>query len=329
MTRNHLLTLSLAAALAGAQASPPAQAQAWPSRLLTMVVPSAAGGPIDVIGRILAPRMSEILGQQVVVENVPGAGGMIGSARVARASPDGYKFVLGAAGQFAQAQTLYKHPQYNAVSDFTPVGLIAEAPAILVVRKDFPAGDFKEFMAYARANQDKLQFGSGGAGSGPHTTCLLLNSAIGINVTHVPYRGIAPAYQDLIGGRFDYMCDFVATALPQIQGGTVKAIATLTRERTAVLPNLPTAHEYGLANLDAPGWYALLLPKGAPEMIVHRLSKAMSDAVESPAVRQQLLSLGTVVVAPERRTPEYLAQFIPSEIEKWAAPIKASGVFID
>ena len=277
----------------------------------------------------LAAGMSDMLGQQVIVDNVGGAGGMTGAERVARATPDGYQFLLGAIGVLAQNQTLFKHPLTNSVTDFAPVGLIAVAPPILITRKDFPASNLKEFIDYAKNNQSSMQFGSSGAGSGPHVTCVLLNAAIGISVVHIPYRGIGPAYQDLIAGRLDYMCDYIATALAQIDAKTVKPIATLTRERAPALPDLPTANEQGLTGFDAPGWYALVLPRGTPSAIVRRLNKAMSDALDTPAVRDRLTRLGNTVVPPAQRTPEYLAAFIQSEIAKWAGPIKASGVTIE
>jgi tripartite-type tricarboxylate transporter receptor subunit TctC len=307
----------------------PASAQDWPTRPVTLVVTFAAGGPNDVVARILALRMSEILGQQVIVENVVGAGGMTGTSRVARATPDGYQFVTGGPGPFAQNQSLYKKPLYDAATDFAPVGLAVEGPNVLITRRDLPVNNFKEFMDYAKENQGKMQFGSGGAGSGGHITCVLLNSAIGVNVTHVPYRGLAPAMQDMQGGRIDYMCDVIATALPQIEGKTVKAIAMLTRQRASVLPDVPTAHEQGLIDFDVSGWSAFLLPKGTPEAIIRRLNKAISETLDTPAVRERLRGLGMSAVPPERRTPEYLAKFIRSEIEKWAGPIKASGVSMD
>jgi tripartite-type tricarboxylate transporter receptor subunit TctC len=307
----------------------PAVAQDWPTRPISLVVPGAGGGPIDVIGRILAPRMSEILGRQVIVEAVPGAGGMTAAARVARAAPDGYHVLLGAGGVLAQNQTLYKHPLYNSTTDFAPVGLIALAPPILVTRINFPASNLTEFIAYAKQNQDTIQFGSAGPGSGPHITCLLLNLATGITATHVAYRGSAPVYQDLIAGRIDYMCDFISTALPQIEGKQVKAIATLTRERTPVLPDLATADEQGVANFDAPGWYALVLPAGTAQAIMQRLNEAMSDALDSPVVQTHLKDLGNTIALPQQRTPQYLAAFIRSEIAKWAVPIRASGVSLE
>jgi tripartite-type tricarboxylate transporter receptor subunit TctC len=307
-----------------------AQAQQdWPTRPVTMVVPFAAGGPTDVLGRVMAERLSQILGKQVVVENVGGAGGMTGVQRVAKAAPDGSQFVLGTVGTHAQNQTLYKKPAYHAATDFAPVALMAEVPLILITRKDFPANNLQEFIAHAKANKDKMSFGSAGAGSATHLGCVLLNSALGIDVSHVPYRGTGPAMQDLAGGRIDYMCEIVTTALPQIQGGAVKAIATMTKNRSPVLPDLATAHEQGLPNFEAYTWNAFFLPKGTPEPIVHKLHEATVQAVETPAVKERLEGLGVSLVAPDRRSPEYLAQFVKSEIEKWAAPIKASGVSME
>jgi tripartite-type tricarboxylate transporter receptor subunit TctC len=321
--RKMLLAAAVAALLGIAGG---ASAQDWPTRPVTMVLPFAAGGPVDVVGRLLAPRMSELLGQPVVIENAVGAGGMTGMLRVMKAPPDGYQFVLGVAGTLAHSQTLFKNPPFNAVTDFASIGLIAEAPPILITRKDLPARDLKEFIAYAKANHSKMQFASGGAASGAHITCLLLNSAIGVNIVHVPYRGTGPAYPDMLAGRFDYMCDYAASALPHIRGNTVKALATLTRERSPVLPDLATGHEQGLTGFDAPGWYSFSAPKGTPDLIIRRLNKAMSDALDTPAIGNRCRELGTIPVRPERRTPEYLTQYIKSEIAKWAAPIRASGV---
>ncbi len=306
-----------------------ATAQDWPTRPVTMIVPFAAGGPTDVLGRIMAERMSQILGQQVVVENVGGAGGGTGSLRAARAQPDGYTFLLGTVGTHAQNQTLYKKPLYNAATDFQPVGLIAEVPLILITRKDLPVNNFEEFAAYAKANRDKMTYGSAGAGSATHLGCVLLDSALGTNIQHVPYRGTGPAMQDLQAGRIDFLCEIVSTALPQIQGGTVKAIATMTKERSPVLPELPTIHEKGIPNFEALTWNAFFLPKGTPEPIVRKLNDAMVQAMETPAVKERLQTLGAMLVAPERRSPEYLARFVQSEIEKWAAPIRASGVSVE
>jgi tripartite-type tricarboxylate transporter receptor subunit TctC len=306
-----------------------ASAQDWPTRPVTMVIPFAAGGPTDVLGRVIAQRMSEVLGQQVVVENIGGAGGMTGSHRVAQAAADGYTFVLGTVGSHAHNQTLYKKPAYNAATDFTPVGLVAEVPLVLITRKDLPVNTLPEFIAYAKENQAKMQYGSAGTGAATHLGCVLLNMAIGTNVTHVPYRGTGPAMQDLIAGRIDFLCSAVTTALPQIQGNTVKPIAALTHTRLSVLPNVPTAHEQGLANFEAYTWNALFLPRGTPEPIVKKLNAAAVEAIKTPSVRERLGGLGAQIASDERATPQYLAKFVQSEIDKWAGPIKASGVSAD
>jgi tripartite-type tricarboxylate transporter receptor subunit TctC len=294
-----------------------APAQNYPSKPLTMIIPFAAGGPTDVLGRVIAQRMSEIMGQRVVVENVGGAGGMTGSKRVADAASDGYTFVLGTVGTHAQGQSLYKKPLYNAAIDFTPVAPIAEVPIVLITRKDLPPG--------------VRRLGSAGAGSATHLGCVLLNYLIGVDITHVPYRGTGPAMQDLQGGRIDYLCEIVSTAKPQIDGGTVKGIAMMTKERSKVLPNVPTGIEQGVPNLEAYTWNAIFLPKGAPAEMVNKLNRATVEAMESPNVSERLEGLGAVIVPPVHATPEYLAHFVQSEIEKWTGPppIKASGVTVE
>jgi tripartite-type tricarboxylate transporter receptor subunit TctC len=301
----------------------------WPTRPVTMVVPFAAGGPTDVVGRIVAQRLGEILGQQFIVENVGGAGGMVGAQRVAQASADGYQVLLGTVGTQAYNQTLYKKPLYNATQDFAPVVLIAEQPLVLVVNKDFQGSTLKDFTAYAKANAAKMSFGSGGAGSSTHLGCVLLNSAIGVNVQHVAYRGSAPALQDLIAGRIDYLCDSVSTELTLIKAGTVKAIAVLARRRSAVLPDVPTAQEQGLEGFEANNWIGLFFPRHTPESIVRRLHDATVEAMNTPAVRSHMEQIGTDLVASDRTTSDYLEHFVDSEIKKWAAPIKASGVSVD
>ncbi|HEX4552423.1 MAG TPA: tripartite tricarboxylate transporter substrate-binding protein [Xanthobacteraceae bacterium] len=324
--RTIIMVATVIAALpAAAQTSAPT----WPAAPVSLVVPFAAGGPMDTIGRILAPRLGEILGQQVVIENVGGAGGMTGTARVAKAAPDGYQLVLGNIGTHAQNQTLYKHPLYDAAADFAPVALIAETPLVLIARPDLPADDLPGFIAYARAHEAAMQFGSGGAGSATHIACALLNAAIGISPTHIPYRGGAPAMQDLIGGRIDYLCLDTPLAMPQIESRTVKAIAILTRARARRLPALASAHEQGLTDFEASNWCALFLPKRTPAGIVRRLHDAAVGAMETAAVQEKLQQIGASVVAPDRRSPEYLQNFVTSEIARWAAPIRASGVSMD
>ncbi len=321
--------LAAVAAIAAMVVAAPAAAQDFPTRPLTLVVPYPAGGPADIVTRIVTPKMGEVLGQPIVVENLPGAGGMTGAVKVARAAPDGYTFMQGPAGVMTQNQSLYSHPLYDGATDFAAIGLIATAPPILIARNDMGVNNLQEFIAYVKAHQDTLKFGSAGAGSGPHITCVLLNTALGINPTHIPYRGSAQAEQDLVASRFDYMCDFISTALPQINGKTVKPIATLTRERTPVLPNLATADEQGLKGFDSPGWYAFVAPAKTPAPVIRRLNQALAAALETPAVAERLQQLGNAVPPAPQRSPEFLAQFIRSEIVKWAAPIKASGTVLN
>jgi tripartite-type tricarboxylate transporter receptor subunit TctC len=304
-----------------------ARADDFPNRPITMVIPFAAGGPTDVLGRIMAKGLGDALGQTVIVENIGGAGGMTGGKRVADSKPDGYTILLGTVGTQAQGQTLYKHPLYNAVTDFTPLALIADVPIALLVRKDLPAKNLQEFVKYAKENKSKMQFGSAGAGSATHLGCVVLNTAMGTDITHVPYKGTGPAMQDLVASRIDYMCEIISTAKPQIDGGNVRALAIMTKDRSPVLPNLPTAIEQGL-NVEAYTWNAFFLPKGTPADIVKKLNDATVKAMDNPEIKERLQGLGATVVAADRRSPEYLGGFVKSEIEKWAAPIKASGVSV-
>lgn len=325
-----MLKMTLGATLAGALAFVgTAGAQGWPTRSVTMVVPFAAGGTTDVLGRIMAQRVSEILGHQIVVENIGGAGGMTGSNRVAKAPPDGSQLLFSGLGPLALSQTLYKKPLYNTLTDFAPVALIAEVPLVLVARNNLPVSNLQEFIAYAKANGAKMTYGSAGSGSAPHFGCVLLNMAMGTNITHVPFRGSGPALQELIAGRIDFYCDAVTAPLPHIQANSLKPIAMLTRNRVALLPNLPTTHEQGLADVEADVWFGFFFARGTPGPIVRRLHQATVDAMKVPAVRERVEGLGASLVAPERTTPEYLTGFVRSEIEKWAAPIKASGVSVE
>jgi tripartite-type tricarboxylate transporter receptor subunit TctC len=292
-----------------------------------MIVTFAPGGTNDTVARIVAPRMAEYLGQTIIVENVAGASGLTGTARFAKSAPDGYQFLLGDNGIFGIAPSVYRNLPY-AVTDFAPAGLLAELSLVLATRKDLPVGTLEEFIAYARVNQAKLQYGSPGTGTVPHLACVMLNAAIGVNVTHIPYRGGAPAMQDLIAGRIDYQCPIMPTVLPQIEGGRVMGLASLTGKRSSLLPNLLSAQELGL-NVDANVWLAFFLPKGTPAAIVRKLHDAARVAIETPAVASRLHEVGADVVPTERRSPEYLQSFIESEIKKWAAPVKASGVSIE
>ena len=308
--------------------TPAADAADWPTRPLTMINPFAPGGPNDVVARLFAQRMGEILGQSVIVENVGGAGGMNGASRVAKAEPDGYTFLQGTVGTQAQNQTLYKKPAYNATTDFAPVTLVIEAPLVLVARQDLPVKDMTEFVAYAKANKDKMQFASAGTGSAIHLGCALMNMVTGIDITHVPYRGANPAMQDLMSGRMDYLCDIITTAKAQIDAGTVKPIAILSKERSPVLPNVPTAIEQGF-NVDAYTWNAFFLPKGAPEAVITKLREATVEAMKTPAVREKLEAAGLKIATDDRPRRIISASYVQSETAKWAATIKASEISID
>ena len=258
------------------------------------------------LARILNPHLSEILRQQVIIENVGGAGGMIGANRVAKAPPDGYQFVFGTAGTHAQNQALYKQPRYNAATDFAPVALIAELPLVLIARRDLPVNNLQEFIAYTKTNQAKMQYGSPGAGSPSHLACALFNAAIGVDVTHVAYRGGGPAMQDLIAGRIDYQCPNAAAAIPQLESNMVKAVAILTKDRSSILPNLASAREQGLKDVEVENWVAFFLPRATPTAIIRKLNEANVAVMNRPAAQGRLRELGAEVVAPERRSPEYL-----------------------
>jgi tripartite-type tricarboxylate transporter receptor subunit TctC len=323
MSRLLLILTLVLAALA------PAAAQEWPTRTITLVVPFTPGGGVDISARLQAQALGEILGQNVIVENIGGGGGMTAGSRVAHAAPDGYTFMIGNTGTHAYNQTLYKKPLYNSVSDFTPVGLISESPRILNARKDLPVNGLQEFIAWLKANQAKAQFGSAGVGSGTHLPCVLFNLAIGVNVTHVPYRGAGPVIQDLLGGRIDYMCDTIQTGAQMAKQGAVKPIAVLSEHRVAIVPEVPTSGEQGLAGVEASVWNAFFLPKGTPDAIVRKLNAAMNKSLENPALHQRLEELGLEIVSPERRTPEYLAKYLPEEIARWAKPIRAAGISAD
>ena len=318
-----------AAAVLAALAIVPAAAQDWPARPLTMVVPFAPGSGSDILGRIIAPRIADNLGAPVVIENVGGAGGMVGAARVMKAAPDGYQLLLATAGTHAVNQTLYKKPLYNAATDFAPVGLLARTPIVLVTRNDLPVDDLPQFIAYAKVHRASMQYGSPGVGSASHLACVLFNAAIGIEVTHVPYRSTGQALQDLLPGRLDYQCVPIAAAVPQVESKTLKAIAIMARTRSPILPMLPTAHEQGLADFEVDTWYAIFLPKGTPPGIIEKLNVATVVGLNAADVRARLDELGIEVVAPERRSPGYLAEFVVREIAKWAGPIKAAGLSMD
>ena len=317
---------SIAAALAALiMLATSAPAQEWPAKNVTLIVPFAAGGGIDASARVQALVLAEVLGQGVVVENVGAAGGTVGTARAAKAAPDGYTLLIGNSGTHAYAATLYKSLPYDPVKDFDPVGLTTDSPRILLTRKDLPVSNLKEFIAYTKANQAKMQYGSAGVGSGTHLPCTLLNAVLAVNVVHVHYRGAGPAMQDLIGGRLDYMCDTIQTGAEQARGGTVKGIAIMGPTRVPII-DLPTTAEAGLEGVDATVWNAFFYPKGTPREIVLKMNKALNAMIERPDVVKRMGELGLTILPREQRTPEYLAAFLPNDIARWGKVIRDAGL---
>ncbi|WP_426614222.1 Bug family tripartite tricarboxylate transporter substrate binding protein [Bradyrhizobium sp. McL0616] len=306
-----------------------AVAQPYPARPITLVVPYAAGGVFDTIALIIGERMGEVLGQSVIVENVTGAGGIIGVQRAINAKPDGYTVLLGTVGTHAYNQSIYRKRRYDAVSDFTPVTLFSDQPMVLEGRKDLPADNLAEFIALLKQNGAKMQYGSAGVGSTTHLACALLNARIGVDVTHVPYRGGGPAANDLIGGHIDYMCGNMGTVVARAAAKQTKLLALLSRERTPLMPELPTAQEQGIEDYDVVTWTAFFLPKGAPKDIVATLNEATHAAMDTPAIKSRFSAIGVVGVAPQRRGPEYLAKYMVEEIARWEGPIKAAGLQAD
>jgi tripartite-type tricarboxylate transporter receptor subunit TctC len=326
MWRGNYIKLLIAAAMVWPAT---ALAQTYPSRPIVMVVPFAAGGTFDVMGRILAVRMSEILGHQVVVENTTGAGGIIGVNRVVNAAPDGYTILLGTSGTHAYNQWIYKKRRYDAINDFTPVTLFSEQPMVLEARNNLAANTIPEFVALLKSSGAKMQFGSAGAGTTTHLACALLNSTIGVKITHVPYRGSAPAANDLIGGQIDYLCGNLGAAAPLITGKQVKAIAVLSKGRSPLMPELASADEQGLTGMDVTTWTAIFLPKGAPRAIVDKLTEVTQATMETLAIKSRMQEIGVTGVAPDRRSPEYLAKFVAEEVARWEGPIKSGGLQVD
>jgi tripartite-type tricarboxylate transporter receptor subunit TctC len=324
---NYCKLLSLAAAIAALASG--AGAEDWPNRPMTMVVPFAAGGPMDSLARILQPTLGETLGQPIIIENVPGGGGMTGSLRVSQASADSHVFVLASIGTHAIGYSMHSKPPYHPANDFQPVAFVADAPLLLMVKKDLAPNNLQEFIAYATANHDKMTFSSGGTGTSSHVSCVMLNQIMGVDITHVPYRGGGPAFADLIAGRIDYICNYVSIGASAVKQGQVKAIAMLARERAPLLPDLPTADEQGLKDFDVSAWNAILLPKSATSEMVAKFNAAVSKALDNPALRSRFEAIGLIAATPDRRSPEYLRKFINAEVEKWAKPVQASGLKVD
>jgi len=323
--------LAAAAVLTALTATASAQDAAanWPTRPITLIVPFAAGGGVDASARLQALVMGEILGQTIVIENVGAAAGTVGSARVAKAAPDGYTFLIGNSGTQVYSQSLYKRKPYDAIEDFEPIGMVTESPRLLVTRKNLPVNNLQELIAYMKAHQAEMQYSSAGVGSGTHLPCALLNFTLGVNITQVPYRGENPALQDVIAERMDYMCTTIQSGATQAKQGTVKGIAVMAKQRAAIVPDIPTTGEQGLPGVEASVWNGFFFPKGTPKAIVAKMHQALETMITKPDVQQKMATLGLEILPKEQRTPEYMAKFLPQDIERWGKVIKAAGIHVD
>ena len=317
--------LALATALGLAATAAQAQGN-FPQRPITMVVPFAAGGPTDVIARIVGDHMSRTLGQQVVVENVAGAGGTTGITRASQAQPDGYTIMMGHMGTHGAAPALYPNLKYDPTKDFVPIGLAAGTPILLVARKDFPPADLKAFVDHVKANATKMNMAHAGVGSVSHTTGVLFSSVLDVKPTMVAYRGTGPALNDLMSGQVDFMTDQIVNVAPQITGGTIKAYAVATPERSPALPNVPTMKEAGLPNYEVSAWNAVFAPKNTPKDVAAKLSDALDKALEDENTKKRLVELGGVVPDKAARSPEALQKLVTDEVARWTPVLKAAGV---
>jgi tripartite-type tricarboxylate transporter receptor subunit TctC len=305
-----------------------ASAQEYPTKVITMVVPFAAGGPTDTVARLIGAPMSKTLKQQVIVENVLGAGGTIAANRVAKSAPDGYTLLIHHIGH-STAPALYRKLPYNALNDFEPIGLINEVPMTLVAKKDFPARDLKELIAYVKANKEKINLANAGLGAASHLCGMLFMSAIQTELTTVPYNGTGPAMNDLLGGQVDMMCDQTTNTTSQIKAEKIKVYGVTTKKRVASLPNVPTMDEAGLKGFEVSVWHGLYAPKGTPKPVIDKLAKALQAALKDDNVKQRFAELGTEPVAENRAAPAALHAHLKAEIDRWSPIIKKAGVYAD
>ena len=322
MTR---LTAILVSGLAMLLAAALPAAGAYPERPVTMIVPFAAGGPTDTIARIVGEHMAHSLGQAIVIENVAGAGGTTGTTRGAQAGPDGYTVMMGHMGTHGAAPAVYPNLKYDPIKDFEPIGLAAGTPILIVTRKEFPADTLRAFVDYVKKNGDKVNEAHAGVGSVSHTTCTLLGSILRVKTARLAYRGTGPALNDLVGGQVDFMCDQIVNLVPQIQSGTIKALAIATAERSPALPEIPTTKEGGLPEFEVSAWNALFAPKGTPREIVARLNEALVQALDDEGTRKRLLDLGSIIPDQAGRSPEALRQLVTSEVARWTPVLKGAG----
>jgi tripartite-type tricarboxylate transporter receptor subunit TctC len=319
----RLTGLLCVAALGLVSALPYVHAQGYPSRPITVVVPFPAGGPSDVVARIVAENMSKTLGQQMIIENVGGAGGTIGSGRVAAAAPDGYTVLAGSMGSHVSAPVLTPGIKYDSERDFVPIGFTAHAPAVVVARKDFPAKDLKEFVDYLKKNGDKVKQAHGGIGASSHMACLLFNSIADVKPMSVAYRGTAPAMNDLVAGHVDYLCEQAVSVAGAISGGQVKALAVSANDRLASLPDVPTAKEAGV-DYQMSIWAGIFAPKGTPKPVVDKLAAALAKALDDPAVQKRMSDLGGSIPSKDERTPARFEKFVMAQIAHWSPILQAA-----
>jgi tripartite-type tricarboxylate transporter receptor subunit TctC len=305
-----------------------AHAQAYPDKPITLIVPFAAGGPTDVVARMMAIPMGKALGQTVLVENAVGAGGTIGANKVAHAAPNGYTIFLHHMGM-ATAPALYKKLPFDPLKDFEYIGQVVDVPMTLLARKDFPAKDFPELLAYLKANGNKVSMANAGLGAVSHLCGLLFQSQIGIDLNTIPYKGTGPAMNDLLGGQVDLLCDQTTQTVPMIKEGRVKAYGATTLTRLAALPNLPTLHEQGLKGFEVKVWHGMYAPKGTPAPVLEKLNAAMRTAMQDPMVVQRLADLSSDVPSADKMTPAGLKTHLTAEIAKWGPVIKKAGIYAD
>ena len=324
MHRRRFLHLAATAAALPALAQS-AAAQGYPNRPITLIVPFPPGAATDVCARIVADHMSRTLGQQFVVQNISGAGGTVGSTRAMRSDPDGYTILMGQMGTHAASVALYPNLAYKPAEDFESIGMVAGFPLLIAARKDFPAKDLKEFIAYLKANDAKINQGHAGVGSIFFTTCLLLNSILGTKPTMVPFAGGAPAMNALVGGQVDFMCGDILTGGSQHADGKIKIYALAAPARSPALPNVPTTTEAGMPEYVVSGWNGLFAPKDTPKPIVDQLAAALDKALDDEATRKRLLELGSVLPDKSGRGQQPLAALVKSEIDRWTPVIKAAG----
>ena len=317
----------LAVALLGLMGTVQAQ-DAYPSKVITMLIPFAAGGPTDTVGRLIAQSMSKDLGQQVIVENLGGAGGTLAAGKAARSAPDGYNVFLHHIGQ-STAPSLYRKLSYNASSDFETIGLVTDVPMTIVARGNMPAKNMQELLAYIKANKDKVTYANAGIGSASHLCGMLFQTAVGVDLTTVPYKGTGPAMNDLLGGQVDFMCDQTTNTTSQIKGGKIKGYAVTTKTPVASLSDLPTLDKAGLPGFEVAVWHGLYAPKGTPKPIIDRLNKALNVALKDPNVISRFAELGTEPVSAERATPAAHRKHLDAEIARWKPIIDKAGQYAD